>query len=374
MLKSVEFIVGLVVFLFLFFGLFLFFFQKGDRISKNLLGFFFISLGLAVADVFLLKNGTYMRFPQYANFLTPLPLVYGPLLWLFTKSVVGKDFQLKQKDLYHFIPFAVLCIGLIFIYHIRSLDFKKEYLRRTLEDPVPIVPISSLVIFIIIGIYIYNSYKSINRYRSRIKEEVSNIDKINLGWLDFTLLGFIIILVLSLAVQVAVTFSPDNNSLNLLLLILLFVLLLFIMGAIIKGLRSDVSFKTKLPPNEKDGKSKKLLSDEEKNKLKSLKALMRSGKPFLDPSLTLQDLSKKINISSRELSYLINHGEGISFFDFINKYRIQYAKDKIADSEDAKLTILEVMYASGFNSKSSFNTAFKKHSGYTPTQWKKINS
>ncbi len=374
MLKSIEFVVGLVIFLFLFFGLFLFFFQKGNRLSKNLLGLFFTALGLAVIDVFLLKNGTYFEFPQYAYFLNSLPLVYGPLLWLFTQSVTKKDFKFKWSDLVHFIPYALMLISFIFMYHIQHVDFKREFLRRALEDPGPIAFIFSLLVFLSIGVYIYFCHISIRQYRNRIKEEVSNVDKINLEWLDFTLLGFIIILILSFAVQIVFTLFPDNDSLNLLILILLFVLLIFIMGAIIKGLRTDVSFTSTLRLDAGDHKSNKKLSERELDQLKSLKEIMQSEKPFLNPSLSLQDLATRMQISNRELSYLINHGDNNSFFDFINSYRIQFAQDKIQHSDDEKQTILEVMYASGFNSKSSFNTAFKKHSGYTPTQWKKLNA
>ena len=374
MLKSLEFVVGLVIFLFLFFSLFLFFFQKGNRLSKNLLGFFFMSLGLAVADVFLLKSGTYLQFPQYAYFLNSLPLVYGPLLWLFTRSVIRSSYSISWADLVHFIPYGLMQISLIFIYHIQHVEFKKEFIRRALEDPGLIASIFSIVVFISIGVYIFISHQSIQSYRRRIREEVSNIDKINLEWLDFTLLGFIIVLILSFAVQIVFIFFPNNSGLNLLILILLFVMFIFIMGAIIKGLRTDVSFSTTLVRSEDDHKGIKTLNEKELVKLKELKTIMRSDKPYLTPTLSLQDLATLMSTSSRELSYLINHGEGISFFDFINRYRIQYAQEKIVQSKDEKQTILEVMYASGFNSKSSFNTAFKKHTGHTPTQWKKLNT
>ncbi|MBT8220121.1 MAG: helix-turn-helix domain-containing protein [Bacteroidia bacterium] len=374
MYKSVEFLVGLSIFLFLFFAFFLFFFQKGNRWSKRFLGLLFLSLGLAVADVFLLINETYLRFPQYAYFLNALPLIYGPLLWFFTQSVIKKDFKMNTKDLLHFIPFALVFISMIFIYHIRHIDFKREFLKRALEDPGSMASASSFIIILSIGSYIYSSHKRVKRYRARIKEEVSNIIRINLGWLDFTLFGFIVIMALTLSVQIVHTFFPANSNFNLLLLILLFVLLVFVMSAIVKGLRSDVSFETVLKENEIGARNKRMLTHEELNELNLLKEFMLSQKPFLDPSLTLKNLAGKMNMSSRELSYLINQGEGHSFFDFVNRYRIQFAQEKIADAEDKKLTILEVMYASGFNSKSSFNTAFKKHSGLTPTQWKKLNS
>ncbi len=274
----------------------------------------------------------------------------------------------------HFLPYALAFISLIFIYHIRDNDFKKEFLRRALEEPGPAASISSIIIFISIGVYIYYSHTNINKYRKRIKEEVSNIDRINLGWLDFMLLGFVVIMVLSLFVQIVFSIFPNNTGLNLLLLVLLFVLLIFVMAAIARGMRSNVSFESKLEENITIENEEKKLTGEEADKLNAVNKYMKTEKPFLNSSLSLHELAKQLDISSRELSYLINRGKGESFFDFVNKFRIQYAQEKILNSEDKKQTILEVMYASGFNSKSSFNTAFKKHSGHTPTQWKKINS
>ena len=97
---------------------------------------------------------------------------------------------------------------------------------------------------------------------------------------------------------------------------------------------------------------------------------MVEEKPYLNPSLTIQDISADIEIPTRELSILINHTLGQHFFDFINTYRIQDAMIILKDSTKNKVTILEILYEVGFNSKSSFNTAFKNHTGFTPTAYR----
>jgi len=102
-----------------------------------------------------------------------------------------------------------------------------------------------------------------------------------------------------------------------------------------------------------------------------LKRYMAEEKPFLNPSLTIQDVSRDIQIPTRELSLLINHTLQQHFFDFINAYRIENAMTILDDTAMNKVTILEILYQVGFNSKSSFNTAFKKHTGLTPTEYRK---
>lgn len=98
---------------------------------------------------------------------------------------------------------------------------------------------------------------------------------------------------------------------------------------------------------------------------------MERHKPYLEESLTLQDLSTKTNIPAKRLSYLINQKIGKHFFDFINDYRIEDSKKLLQESE---LTIQQIMYEVGFNSKSSFNTAFKKSTSQTPSGFRKTTS
>jgi AraC-like DNA-binding protein len=121
-----------------------------------------------------------------------------------------------------------------------------------------------------------------------------------------------------------------------------------------------------------DEKSENLAINENSynKELFQLKSYMIEKKPFLNPSLTIQDISNDIEIPTRELSLLINHKLGQHFFDFINTYRIENAMEILKDTTRTKVTILEILYEVGFNSKSSFNAAFKKHAGITPTKYR----
>nr|WP_319269852.1 helix-turn-helix domain-containing protein [uncultured Draconibacterium sp.] len=113
-------------------------------------------------------------------------------------------------------------------------------------------------------------------------------------------------------------------------------------------------------------------TSEENNLLKTkLDNYMQNTEVFLNPSLTIFDLAKSLEISVRDLSSFINNELDKHFFDFVNEYRIEKAKRILSDSEKKDFTILEILYEVGFNSKSSFNTAFKKHTGTTPTEYRK---
>jgi AraC-like DNA-binding protein len=104
--------------------------------------------------------------------------------------------------------------------------------------------------------------------------------------------------------------------------------------------------------------------------IEALKKYMKEKEPYLDPSLTIQELSNQINIPVRDLSVLINHNIDQHFFDFVNEYRIQKAMNILKDPAKSQLTVLEILYEVGFNSKSSFNTSFKKYTNLTPTAYR----
>ena len=90
---------------------------------------------------------------------------------------------------------------------------------------------------------------------------------------------------------------------------------------------------------------------------------------YLDADLTLNDLSTAIGANSRKVSKTINETMKSNFFELINSYRIAAAKKAFEKNSDPKLTVLEVMYSVGFNSKSSFNTQFKHITGKTPSEF-----
>jgi AraC-like DNA-binding protein len=100
---------------------------------------------------------------------------------------------------------------------------------------------------------------------------------------------------------------------------------------------------------------------------------METAKPFKNAELTLQELAAQLSIPPNHLSQVINDKLGQNFFDFINGYRVKEAQQALRDPAKQHLTILAIAYEAGFNSKSAFNAAFKKHTDMTPSQFKKTS-
>ncbi|WP_397546448.1 helix-turn-helix domain-containing protein [Rhodothermus marinus] len=98
---------------------------------------------------------------------------------------------------------------------------------------------------------------------------------------------------------------------------------------------------------------------------------METEKLYRQPDLTLQALAERLGISPHNLSEVLNTAFGQSFYDFVNGYRVREVQALLADPERAHLTILALAMEAGFSSKSTFNAAFKKHTGLTPSAYRR---
>jgi AraC-like DNA-binding protein len=118
-------------------------------------------------------------------------------------------------------------------------------------------------------------------------------------------------------------------------------------------------------------KLKRLTAEQVANLSVHLSTLMKTDKLFLDNDLNLPMVAEKLSISIHEASFLINETTKDNFYNFINKYRVEEAKKLLASTKMEELNILGIAFASGFNSKTTFNTTFKKIVGISPSQYSK---
>jgi AraC-like DNA-binding protein len=105
--------------------------------------------------------------------------------------------------------------------------------------------------------------------------------------------------------------------------------------------------------------------------LDALIALMETERPYRDGDLTLHDLAGRLGISAHNLSEVLNTQVGRSFYDFVNGYRVEEVKEKLGDPRTAYLKLVAIASDAGFNSKSAFNAAFKRHAGMTPSEYRR---
>ena len=348
----------LILFQAILFSTFLMVSTKGKRNSNILLASLLLLIGFQMGGFILFDLGyefLSLRFNCAFGF------VYGVLLYLYTKSLIFKDYKPHVLDLLHFIPFIIILT-------IAALGIK------VCQSKINLLYVASIITYMVL------SFREIGKYRSVLKQTQSNFERQNLSWLKLTLnLSFVVFTADFL--QFFSNYLAFGPWLAKTLGVLVFVvLLLFISIMVFKGLIQPEIFSGINKEDEEIVAQKVVkyasspLSDRElTDSMQQLENYIMDKKPYLEPSLSLNELAQALNMSPRKLSQVINSQMNQNFLDYINSKRIEESIKLLASPKDQKQTIQEIMYAVGFNSKSAFHAAFRKKTGVTPTQFKQNN-
>jgi len=361
-------------FQFLFVSLFLFQNKKGKKLSNRLLAIVFLMISVAVIDLYLLVFTVKVELPQLLFINDTFMFAYGPLLFLFTQSVLFKNYKLYKKAFFHFIPFIIAVAYVISIILFVSTDSITQLTNQVnSQEATFYYRIGEFIILAHIFYYLFRSKKEIKNVLGKVKDLYSTFNQDNFKLLKFIINCFIVLFSLSLFHAILPFIGIKSGLLITLLLMILF-MFYFINSILLKLLNqssneSGVMTQPIFKEHEKYAGSSLSKSDLQAY-MNKLENHMKENEKYLDSDLNINDLSTELAIPSKLLSQVINEGYSCNFFDFVNKYRVEAAKSMLANQVDEKQTIQEVMYDSGFNSKSSFNTSFKKFTNLTPTQFK----
>ncbi len=302
------------------------------------------------------------------NFMVPVHFIqfFTPIVFYF--SIVyytNPNFRFRITDI-KFLILPALYLILMLLQQMQVIENEK------------FLSLSSLgLILIQVILYTILSYLEIRKHQKKIQTFASDTVEIDLSWLEYIISS---ILMLSLVVTL---YNIFFNALALNVFINIFFLVI-IFGIAYNSLKQkeifplDENLRKEIIQIEEEqsvGLKKKIISDGDLVKFKSmLSELMDSQKPYLDSELNLIKLAELINMTPHQLSYIINKGFDENFFQYINTYRVRKAKELLLNEDMNRLSILGIAFESGFNSKTSFNTTFKKISGQTPSEFKKKSS
>jgi AraC-like DNA-binding protein len=349
----------IIVFLLAFFSFFLLTVKTTKKKSNQLFSVFLLLVAIDISAFFL--NDWFSKQPFIEILRITSTLLQMPVFYFYVLSVCYANFTFKVKDATHTFLFLLFYFGLI------ASDCSKK----------------SIFVFQIVSEIQYFFYMllilfALKKYKRIYLENYTNAENLNYKWLlqMTSVLLFAHLFVLS---KFFIQFTNNTNLILLLNVIVIITALLVSCYFVLKALYQPQLFRgieqSNPPISKYIKKEDKVLTYEitlENNKkIELLQQFMTNKEPFLDPDLTIQKLASQIAFSQKELSTLINHHMGKHFFDFINEYRVLKAMSILKDPVEKDLTILEILYQVGFNSKSSFNTAFKKQSNVTPLEYRK---
>lgn len=378
-----ENIVLVVFFSHLFVATYLCSISSGNRLSHKLLAAYLLVIVIDLSNIIF--NDFYQAYPDLDMLRYNVSLFMGPTLYLYVKTAIYNDFKLNIKHLVHTIPYFIAC--LVMIPNFFSVDNASKQLWYDNFTNVPELTFIHFMTTIQLGLYLVAIYKHLIRYRKVVVENYSDADRLNKRWLTQLIFLFTVIYFIGLG-RMYFRFSIYQNYelerlVQLIMIISGLLSICWILWQalhkpeLFNGVSSTIAVTDELSTSkDNSGVSKAPTIENEKYDaiVLRLRDYMEQNKPFLDPHLSVDILAERINLPSSELSIAINRIIGQHFFDFVNSYRINLAAEMLIENEQKPKTVLEILYEVGFNSKSSFNTAFKKHLLMTPSQYRKLHS
>lgn len=362
-MKSVEILSIVAISLFILLGLFLISNSKSWKKGFGWLGIFFLLLAVNYLDGMLILNGFILKVPRLAFWEDPFALLYGPLIYLFSLRLRNGVAPLKGSTLLHFIPFVLMEVIVVIYHSTHTVEQVRELLsiimteNHNLNILLGIIPFFGHVI-----VYILLAQRNIQKHQSDLKQYYSSVE---IRWV-FSLIRMILIIFLISLVSTAVQHLATRNFFSIALMLLVLMSILLTARILLYALNQPIFLTA--TTSESTVKLSKAALEQLKSQINSL---FTEKKLFSDPKLTLKDLSQHLGVSERVVSFVINHAMAENFYDLVNNYRIEEAQKIFMTSKDNKLTVLEVLYQVGFNSKSSFNTQFRKKTGFSPSEFRR---
>ncbi|MCX6152269.1 MAG: helix-turn-helix domain-containing protein [Ignavibacteriales bacterium] len=352
-----------------FVGFFLVTKKSGNRRANNILGAIFFVLSVSMGYYFFYTANLFFKYPHLQKTTFPTTLLFGPLIYFYVKIQTERNYKFIWNHALHFIPF-VLVIILNLPFYLKDADYKLVYLSNPAIMKSSMDMLISIFQVIQTSTYIIITKKSINAHVQRLKNETSSLEKMNLHWLNICLNAIISIFVFIASHLVLIYLGVDLSSIYHVTLPIIITIFIFVFGYL--GLiQPEIVFPLNDEISVKKYEKSNLTGEKGDEYLKKLLALMTNEKPYIDNILTLQKLADRLQITPHHLSQIINEKLNQNFFDFINTYRVEEAKKMLIDPNVQNLTVLAIAEECGFNSKSSFNTSFKKYTGITPSEFKK---
>jgi len=281
---------------------------------------------------------------------------------------VEKDFKIGAKSVLHLIPFFIALAFIFLQYYNLNYETKQTFINNGyLFNQLTLLSVSQNVQVLIYNIF---SLSTLIRYEKGIKNYCSAVERQNLIWLKIVLFGYLVPCIIAELNSFAGNLIPISYNNQLLIMyssFLVFFNILFYKAMF----HPYVIFQ----PDEKPKYFTSNLDNNDINKYsKAIEDYVNSKKPYLNPTLTLGQLSESTGIPEKYISQAINQHWKQNFYTYINSHRIEEAKKLLTTKNPQKFTMFGIACDSGFNSKTVFYEAFKRHVGMTPTDFRKRNS
>ncbi len=355
--------------------------QAGNRVANYYL-VALLSMECMLSVVHLL---IFEQFVDREKLLTvmSLQMCLGPMIYFYVNSVTQNTYRLAAKDLVHFLPTIILmAVWLFQINDSQQSHHTSAYDMRLLHR---------FAAWVSITVYAFLSIRVLKQHQKNVKGMYSSIEEINLRWLKVIVTSMLCLVLVAVLLDVRYykLGGADfvGGSLQA-LSPLLFAIFMGWFGLRQKMFSLEYQNKQKGVLNRSEecivaNKADSVAFGQQKYRTSSLtesaaseiwsklQRVMKDDRPYLENGLKISTLSEELNVSVNHLSETINGYAEQSFYDFVNKYRVEEAERLLSDISLNHLSVSDVGFQAGFNSDSTFFTHFKRLTSVTPKFYRK---
>ena len=372
---------ALVIIIGVFLGIFISFFIIKKALEKNLpnlfMGLFILAISLVMFEGWLNYTGYIFKLLWLSNFAEPLNFLMAGLLFLFIDAQLEPE--KKKRYWLHFLPFLFwLCYCMFYFLQPEAVKYNDTIESMQLniakitenqtfsDDPLKIRNHTNILTGIYFSIYIILGTRKLWMKATSLGESIFMTSNKTLKSVRNISLHIIIVVVIFVLVKLLFKNDVGDHFIYLYLSLMIFMTTVQIMNQ--STYYDTVSTFLEIPTLKYQKSS---LDEPEKNRiLEGITSQMETEKYFISSTASLSGLAKAIHESPHHVSQVINETLGQSFFELLASYRVKEAKSILQTDLGKKLTIEEVAERVGYNSKSAFNTAFKKFTSQTPSSFR----
>ena len=358
----------------LFLAYFFLFGKQGNRLANRFLGLLLLCFVFAIIEILLCYTNYMFKVIWLIDFAEPTNFLIAPLLFLYIQKSVNPNFS--KVEYLHFVPFLIWTLYLLLtFYPLNNLAKYNAYISSyypelpEVDDGIDykypqIYWIRHYVNHLMLMswcIYIGANIWILSRQFKEQNLSFFSSKKQNLIWARRVIFWFLSIIISFIIFKKIFPRDLGDHLIAAHLTLIIYIISINI-------IRQSTFFHPENKSVKKYEKSS-LTSEIQENTLPKLQELMESEKPFLDSSFSLPILAKSLAVSPHHLSQILNESLGQSFFDMVAQYRIKEAQKLLLENPNYKVE--EIAEQVGYNSKSAFNTAFKKIVGVAPSAYRK---
>lgn len=322
----------------------LFLAHRGAKPYSHSLLAIFLLLNAMIAMHILVLWGQAFRFVAFdfnPNVFFIFSFAYfleGPILLWYTRSLIYKDFKFHPRDALHLIPAALTPLGLYFLYYRHPLEIKKE-IALNFQDYGASEPWFDWLVHpekIVVVIYGIACLYQLFKYRQLLKQNYSNIERIDLTWLLLLIGGFLISWLVFLSAHIFGVLHYTRIG-EVLAIAANYVIFILINSLIFYSLvYSDIFEGISSREDEDDKTTKENVTPQQ---IATIQAAIEAEKLYLNPKLTLEEFSRQVGMQTRLVSTVINRGLSQNFHEFVNRYRIDEAKRILSQTDSDQLEV-----------------------------------